>query len=458
MKREKFAALLLAAAVCLTVLTACGKGEPPAGGTTGPVSESTPLATSASMPASASTPAPADTGTAAPLTPEQDAAAIQRVIDKLNTGVYDIRTGEKTDDEIAWFRFEMNDGASGLDAVYCFVKVPWRNVNGVPEGESGIWFYHVPTDTLVKLDWREALKDQNVGLLACKMTDSYNLYALCAKGSDGYLSRLCFPVLAHFRLTPRLAGGEFTCEIACETEAYYAPVSEDLYVAGFGVNIGGMETFARESLIGVAETFDGISLLVDLSPEYRMLSRDESAPWLNADFCYDESARTLTVTMECTPCGDMRFGDLGIQNVYVESAELREYKTHGAQLALHLTEYARYYTVVEDEVFAPDCPPSGIMQSGESVYAQCYYRNLKILFSVGEYEKSEERMTHAEGFPYHVYADPITWQSAWESVDAVWTPMDLREALVPYVRAVQESGYMPSQTLDDWPKRPSAQF
>ena len=457
MKREKFAALLLAA-ICLTALSACVGGEKPTDGTTGVVSASTPLATSTSMSAPTSTPAPADTGTTAPLTPEQETAAIQKVIDKLNTGVYDIQTGEKTDDEIAWFRFEINDGASSLDAVYCFVKVPWRNVNGVPEGESGIWFYHVPTDTLVKLDWREALKDQNVGLLACKMTDSYNLYALCAQGSDGYLSRLRFPILAHFRLTPRLVGDEFTCEIACETEPYYAPVSEDLYVAGFGVNIGGRETFARESLIGVAETFDGISLLADFAPEYRSHSWNESAPRLNADFCYDESERTLTLTMECTPAAGVAFGDLGIQNVYVESAELREYKTHGAQLVLHLTEYARYYTVVEDEVFAPDCPPSGIMQSGESVYAQCYYRNLKILFSVGEYEKSDEETTHAEDSPYHVYADPMTWRSAWESVEAVWTPMDLRKALVPYVRAVQESGYMPSQTLDDWPKRPSAQF
>ena len=460
MKREKFAALLLAA-ICLTALSACVGGEKPTDGTTGVVSESTPLATSTSMSAPTSTPAPADTGTAAPLTPEQEAAAIQKVIDKLKIGFEDA--------EIVFYHCSVTEYphlveelGPDYNGLYYFARLPDKNVLGIVEDHMKLWAYYLPTDTLIDLRWDKVIESDDPyvadgAVIACKMPDPYNLYALVTKYIDDRGTR-CFPILAHFRLTPRLVGDEFTCEIACETEPYYAPVSEDLYVAGFGVNIGGRETFARESLIGVAETFDGISLLADFAPEYRSHSWDESAPRLNADFCYDESERTLTLTMEGTPAAGVAFGDLGIQNVYIESAELREYKTHGAQLVLHLTEYARYYTVVEDEVFAPDCPPSGIMQSGESVYAQCYYRNLKILFSVGEYEKSDEETTHAEDSPYHVYADPMTWRSAWESVEAVWTPMDLRKALVPYVRAVQESGYMPSQTLDNWPKRPSAQF
>ena len=494
MNTKKIAALLLTAAVCLTTLAACG-GEAPADRTSGSVSESTPPETGTSMSAPESTSVPADTGSAAaPMTPEEEAAAIQRVVDKLNTGVFDIRTGEKTDDEIAWFRFEAAEAAEymnyaapyyddpncdfGFEDLCYFVKVPRPNVNGVPEyGDSGFWVYHIPTDTLVQIDenWRfQAQRGRHGSLqqLACKMTDPRNLYMLYGEQSGPMGERCMFPFQVHFRLTPQLTDGKFDCGITWETEPYYAPVSEDVYVVERGAGVGTVEPEHRARLLGIDGLSDGIALLGDFAPgerryvdggEWRM---DNCCPRLRADFRYDAETHTMTVTIPCTPDESVIFGDLGIQNVYIESAELREYKTHGAQLVLRLTEYARYYTVVEDEVFAPDCPPAQGTNvhpttgkvTNHDVYAQCYYRNLKILFSVGEYEQSEERMTHAEGFPYHVYADPMTWRSAWESVDAAWTPMDLREALVPYVRAVQESGYMPSQTLDEWPKRPSAQF
>jgi hypothetical protein len=294
-------------------------------------------------------------------------------------------------------------------------------------------------------------------LTYCKVVDENNIFALISD-LKGSITRYKFPVLAHLSLTPQITGGIFTCAVSYSEDNYFAPVSEDLYINANGCP--GV-LFYNTKIINVDDIYSGISVLSDYCAmdEGRDISY-RACPSVDAEFLYKADDKTLTIIMPDTKPGDYVLGDLRISNVYIESAKLEKFDLQGIKIVLKLTGYAKYYSVLNEEVLVPDRPASEWLEidaaTGKtakySVDTQCFYSNFKIVFSSGNYEASGEEMsiTDANNSDYDLiakqteYTDPLKWKSYWDSINVVYTPINLitNDSLyVKFVRFVQGNNY-----------------